>query len=450
MNFNPLGNLMDEQDPSQNPAAAQQQQPQQSGHKEFLKGLLGNFLYSLGHGLQASAMAPPSGAAGAGMGAAIVAPFNKQMEDRQMMLREQIAAQEAARAKLYEAQAAQLPEKLEFEKAKTGQQQSQFEAREGRIMDLFAKSQETQKELAKQNAELRQKAMEFQAMLESFRQNSINERQDKSLNKPVVPLPPEVEAQKVRIAKASGGSGRNSDIALTPEGLAAAATQYANTGQMPALGMGNATARAQIINEAAKMYPKLNPAANAAEYSANKNSLSATQKMRDAVVSFENTALKNWDQFERTVKPIVDSGSPILNIPLRAINQKGLGSPELLAFNAARQVAINEIAKVVSNPTMAGQLSDTARKEVEAFVPENATIAQIFAVGKILKTDMANRKQSLDDIIADQKGRLGIVGRGAASTQTSVVKIRDPKTGRTGKYNGTADEAKAAGYEVIP
>lgn len=193
---------------------------------------------------------------------------------------------------------------------------------------------------------------------------------------------------------------------LTPEGLDAAALNYAKTGNLPPLGMGDKTTRKQIINRAAAMMPGLDIASAKADFEANKGSLTALQKQRDAISAFEKTAIKNIDIFLTAAGKVVDTGSPLANTPLRLVTGKLLGSPDQAAYEAARQVAVNEIAKITSNPTLSGQLSDTARKEVESFNPQNATLKQSVAVMRLLKRDMANRAESMDDQIAGIKGRI--------------------------------------------
>jgi hypothetical protein len=148
-------------------------------------------------------------------------------------------------------------------------------------------------------------------------------------------------------------------------------------------------------------------ASEASAYKANQSSLTGLVKNRDAVTAFESTAGKNLDLLLGQAGKIVDSGSPWINQPLRSVDQKGLGSEDLAAYNAARQVAINEVAKVTSNPALSGNLTDSARHEVEAFIPADATLAQTYRVAKILKQDMANRHQSYNDQIADISSRIG-------------------------------------------
>lgn len=220
-------------------------------------------------------------------------------------------------------------------------------------------------------------------------------------------------------------------LSLSPEGLEAAAKMYAQTGQLPPMGMGKAAAglRTAIINRAAAQNPDLNIAANKAGYGANAGSLTSLTKQRDAVSAFENTALKNIDLFLDAAKKVPDTGIPLLNTPTRWVSGQALGNADLSAYNTARQVAISEIAKVVSSPGLSGVLSDSARKEVENFNPSSATLKQSIAVMSLLKQDMANRAKSMDEQIASIKGRIN------GTPDTPVAKPGDLPVGRIMNYD---------------
>jgi hypothetical protein len=99
--------------PQTNTPLGNPQMGQQSSHKDMLKGLLSNFMFSLGQGLQASGQATPQNAMGAGLGASLQAPEvlrQQQFKEQQM---EQQAEMERQRLAQYEAQgqreAAMLP-----------------------------------------------------------------------------------------------------------------------------------------------------------------------------------------------------------------------------------------------------------------------------------------------------------------------------------------------------
>ena len=215
-------------------------------------------------------------------------------------------------------------------------------------------------------------------------------------------------------------SGTGAPMTLTPEAVDTLATQW-HSGSVPSFGMGAAgnANRTAVANRMAVMFPGTDLATSIAAHKADSGSLAGLQKNRDAVISFENTAGKNLDMFLNLASKIPDSGSPWINRPLRSLDTSALGSSEVAAANAARQVANNEIAKVTSNPGLGGQLSDSARHEVEAFNPQSATFEQALAVAKVLKQDMANRHDALDNQLAEIKGRLAAPAFQGAGTSTS-------------------------------
>lgn len=213
------------------------------------------------------------------------------------------------------------------------------------------------------------------------------------------------EAEAIRHNKATEPGAVGTSV--SDEGVELAARNYLTTGQMPPLGMGDKTTRQRILDRAGQLGGSgASISANKADYGANSESLKKMQTQRDAIGAFENTAGKNIDIFLDAAGKVVDTGSPLANTLARQVTGKMLGSPDQAKYDAARQVAINEIAKITSNPTLSGQLSDSARHEVEAFNPQGATLAQTVAVMRLLKQDMGNRVGSLDTQLADIRGRL--------------------------------------------
>jgi hypothetical protein len=257
-------------------------------------------------------------------------------------------------------------------------------------------------------------------------------------NKKLVPM--------LSIAAASNtGAGKPAaDVAkqfgMSPEAFDQAAEKYYSAGTLPPPGRGPAgpaLGRA-IMNRTAELHPGASLSEGSAEYKANSDSLKKIQSSFDSVAAFENTANKNLDLFTNLAQKAIDSGIPLINAPLRTAATM-LGSQDQAALNTARQVAINEIAKVTSNPSLSGQLSDSARKEIEAFNPQSATVGQTMAVAKVLKQDMANRHQSYQEQIADIKGRIGGQG-GANQNQNTNTPTRPPGTTHTGI--GSVDKKK--------
>lgn len=234
----------------------------------------------------------------------------------------------------------------------------------------------------------------------------------------------ELEIQRAKLAQDDAAP------TLSADALKLTARQYAMTGQLPAMGMGKtgAAVRTAIINQAANEYKDLDLPTQQAAYKANQNSLKVLQATTDKVSAFESTAGKNLDQFLSLADKIPDTGMPWLNAPIRSLDAKVLGSAGMAAANAARDVALREIARVTNDPNLSGVLSDSARREVSALSPQDATFAQIKAVAKVLKQDMANVHDSLNVQLSDIRQRIATPPSGA-TTPTKTLRY-NPATGK--------------------
>lgn len=185
-------------------------------------------------------------------------------------------------------------------------------------------------------------------------------------------------------------------VSLSPQAKDKMAEMFAVTGVLPAFGMGAAAARnrSEVINKAAEKFPNVDFATNQAAFQANKSSLKTLQTASDRVDAFEQTAGKNIDIFLNAAKDIVDIGSPLLNSPVRMLSDKVFGSEKMSAFRAARETALTEAAKVLESPTGGSSLTVSGRDAVKTLSDPNATLGQQVASMKVLRQDMANRKQS--------------------------------------------------------
>lgn len=203
------------------------------------------------------------------------------------------------------------------------------------------------------------------------------------------------------------GSG-SAPALLSPEALDMNAQNFIQSGTLPSVGMGAAGAavRRQIINRAAEMNGGANIAVNKASYKADTGSLATLQKSADSIESFENTGLKNLDAFIKTASSVIDTGSPLFNKPLRTLDLRILGSDKQTRFNTARQVAVQEIGKVLGGAVQGGAITDSQRHEVEGLISGDASLAQIKAAAEVLKQDMANRKQAVHEQLNAIKGRI--------------------------------------------
>ncbi len=203
-------------------------------------------------------------------------------------------------------------------------------------------------------------------------------------------------------ARAAGAGA--SGMGMTPAALDQAAEMYARTGTLPPLrGKAGAGLAVRIQNRAAEMSPGADLAGNKASYKADTGSLAKLQQQSDNIEAFEQTGKKNIENLLATSHNIINLGVPWLNKPARWIATNIRGDPNQSAFEAARQTAATEAAKILGGAL--GPLSDSARHEAERMMDANATPEQLAAAARTLITDFGNRKAANQAQLAEIRSR---------------------------------------------
>lgn len=225
-------------------------------------------------------------------------------------------------------------------------------------------------------------------------------------------------------------------IRMTPNGLHQAALNYIANGQFPPTGRGTdpiaVAQRAAITSKVGAIAADsgMDEPALRAFYKSNSSSLTQQQKSLDTVQGFMATADRNADLLKKTLEKIPDTGSPLLNVPLRSVDQKALGNVNLSQFRTYVQSVQNEYARIISQPNLSGQLTDSARKEAEQLIDPNATVAQIIGSVEALRNEGANRLLSIGEQIQRIQQRMTVTPGGGGPKTTT------PKNDPLGLFGG--------------
>jgi hypothetical protein len=145
--------------------------------------------------------------------------------------------------------------------------------------------------------------------------------------------------------------------------------------------------------------------AGVAETAADAGSLKLLVQSKDALQSFEKTAIRNLDVLLKLAQKTDRTGIPVLNAWINA-GRKATGDPDVAAFNTQWFSTVPEVARIVTQPRLVGVLTDTARHEARDALPQAANIKQLKKSISVLKQDFQNRSQSVDEQISDVKARL--------------------------------------------
>ena len=249
---------------------------------------------------------------------------------------------------------------------------------------------------------------------------------------------------KAREAIKEEGSGA---AQFTPDALEMAAQTYLRTGQLPPMGLSRkgADLRVQIINRATQIAADTGiglegQAARQALFKANQTELNRIQGQRGVVLSFARTAHANLAIAEGLSDKVDRSGVPVLNRWIQVGRRSVAGDKDLVAFDAAIRVGINEFAKVTSSATGGGVTSDQARKEIEQMLNAAQTPEQFKAVLGVLRQDLGNRERGYDEQIAVIRGSLGQLSPAYQQSQP-------PETPAPGLPGSPAQDAPPAGFK---
>jgi hypothetical protein len=226
---------------------------------------------------------------------------------------------------------------------------------------------------------------------------------------------------------------------LSPEAVKLLAGKYLANGQLPPMGMGKAAAanRTAILNEATSQAKALGLDANdliagTASVKATGAALSKMTAMRSQISASENTVLKNAD-FALSLAPKGGgpTGIPVLNRWIQAGRKDVAGDADVAAFNSALGTVADEYAKVMTTNTGSGggATSDSARQEAYRRLNGAMTQDQLHSVIGAMKTEMANRVDSLNEIESKLRNDL----RSGAGGQAPPANPAPPAAGGWGK-----------------
>lgn len=200
---------------------------------------------------------------------------------------------------------------------------------------------------------------------------------------------------------------------LTQDAIDSAAQRYNLDHTLPSFGLGKANAplKTAILNRAEELRKESGidvgqQFSNQAGAKASQTELSNLQKQRGTILAFADTAQKNLNLVKDLSTKVGNTGVPVLNRWINAGKRSIQGDPDVSAFDAATQTAINEYAKITSSATGGGVTSDSARAHIESLLNTSQTPQQIANVIDLLNKEIDNRKVGYDNQISRIKSDL--------------------------------------------
>jgi hypothetical protein len=108
------------------------------------------------------------------------------------------------------------------------------------------------------------------------------------------------------------------------------------------------------------------------------------------------------------MKEIPDTGSPLLNKPVRSFSATISGDPKMSRFLFALNTLQSEANRILQTANAGNvPVTDQSRKELEKAINGDLTVPQYKALFTTMKQDFGNRISSMDEEIASIHNRIG-------------------------------------------
>src|SRR5208282_4699458 len=124
-----------------------------------------------------------------------------------------------------------------------------------------------------------------------------------------------------------------------------------------------------------------------------------TQNTKDLAMlkPYVNMLDQNTDILKGLAKKVIATDSPLANKSINYLRNNVAGNPDVAEYLAQVEIVKNEATRVISNPRLVGQMTDTARQEMESIINGNMSVAATNQVLDRLKNDGQRRLTTMQD-----------------------------------------------------
>lgn len=201
---------------------------------------------------------------------------------------------------------------------------------------------------------------------------------------------------------------------LTQAAVDKAAIQYAITGTMPSLGLGNSAStkakRDAITNRAAELDSNGQISANKSKLTALTSSLGTQTTYLNTMQRSVNTVDDNLQILSGLAGKVNSSDSPIVNQLENQVKSGALGSADLAAYTSALQTVRSEYSNILAR---GGQVTDSVRSEAASLIPDNINVTQLQSVLDVLHQEGQNVQKEAQGQVDDISSQINnIIGGG--------------------------------------
>lgn len=268
---------------------------------------------------------------------------------------------------------------------------------QGRLLEQFSKmaNEDTKRQVTALLAETRAQAAGMRAYETALRsanqEANLTERtrHDQEME--------DLSRQRIGAAAAKGAAG---PTGMDEGAVDLAAQQYLDTGKMPPLGFSGSALRVAILNRAAQFAADEGISAKGvpgkqASFKANSTALTVITKDLTAISPYKEMVDKNGDILKELAAKVTKTDVTFANRTVNWLAKNMGGDPDVAEYLAQVRIFQTEAARVLNNPRLTGQLTDTARQEIEGVIGGDLSLAQTNAVVDRLRSDADNRVNAM-------------------------------------------------------
>jgi hypothetical protein len=227
---------------------------------------------------------------------------------------------------------------------------------------------------------------------------------------------------KKQTAPTTAMNNLDSNVPFDEGAIDLMARQFLASGQMPGLGLGNATARAQVANRANQLVIEAggDPAAvpaNRAGFKADTGALNDLTKRVAVAKAFAGNMDKQADLVEELLNKGASGGKvPIINRWIQAGRKQIEGDPDVTAFDIAVRGLAREHQRIVTGVTSNAQMHASAAQTADELLNTAMTTEQVRTAVKVMRKEAKNLIISTEGQADEIRGRM----RGAPAPATSA------------------------------
>ena len=167
-------------------------------------------------------------------------------------------------------------------------------------------------------------------------------------------------------------------------------------------------------------------------------SLALAQIVKDlaAIRPYNAMLEKNGDIAISLAEKAISTNTKLANRPINWLKQNASDNPDVAEFLAQARIVTTEAARVLNNPRLVGQLTDSARREMEAILNGDMPLESFTRVVRRLQSDGKNRVDAMveeRDSLNQSIRRPNAAGQSTAPAAAAGIPqaaINDLKAGR--------------------